>query len=311
VKGAKQGSPASSHLSAIALQPILRKKSDEKLKKQGGFLASIADDVYLCGPPKAVAMVYPEYKEDLKEIGSTLNEPKNAALLGTECELPADFSIRRGAIYDGPTGKTMNLVGHGIVCVGVPLGDAPFIRRYLELKETGEFKKNRPHNGSTPANQQIHGAPADAAVSASQVDFLARTMDPSVNTAGCFSRFDQQVQNTVAECTSQGREWPGGDTPHLSGDDWGMIGGRFELPKKLGGWGFRSRMAMSMYGHVVGTVNCVNLGLGKPGTPGASKPLFPPSTLERMTPHSDSRMRLQAFLDLGTERGEAFKRVWE
>ena len=49
-----------------------------------------------------MAEVYPEYKEDLKEIGSRLNEPKNAALLGPECELrlPADFPIRRGAIYD-------------------------------------------------------------------------------------------------------------------------------------------------------------------------------------------------------------------
>jgi hypothetical protein len=38
-------------------------------------------------------------------------------------------------------GKSGSLVGHGIVCVGVPIGDAPFIRRYLELKEEGVFEK--------------------------------------------------------------------------------------------------------------------------------------------------------------------------
>ena len=72
-----------------------------------------------------MAAVYPEYKEDLKETGSMLNEHKNAALLGPECELPADFPIRRGAIYDGPMGKTGNFVRYGIVCVGVPIGENP------------------------------------------------------------------------------------------------------------------------------------------------------------------------------------------
>jgi hypothetical protein len=67
------------------------------------------------------------------------NEPKNAALLGPECELPDDFPIRRGAIYDGPMGRAGNLVGYGIVCVGVPIGDAPFISRFLELKETSKY----------------------------------------------------------------------------------------------------------------------------------------------------------------------------
>jgi hypothetical protein len=49
--------------------------------------------------------------------------------------------IRRGAIYDGTMGKSGSLVGCGIVCVGVPIGDAPFIRRYLELKEEGLLLK--------------------------------------------------------------------------------------------------------------------------------------------------------------------------
>ncbi len=53
-------------------------------------------------------------------------------------------------------------------------------------------------------------------------------------------------------------------------------------------------------------------GQGKPGTPAAggraSTPLFPPSILNRMTPHPDSRMRLQGLLDLDTEKGAAFQK---
>ena len=48
VEGAKQGSPASSHLSAIALQPILR-KYDAKMQKHGGWVRGIADDLYFVG----------------------------------------------------------------------------------------------------------------------------------------------------------------------------------------------------------------------------------------------------------------------
>ena len=66
VEGAKQGSPASAHLSAIALQPLL-KKYDAKMQKHDGWVKAIADDVYLVGPPKAVAAVYPEYKGGSEE----------------------------------------------------------------------------------------------------------------------------------------------------------------------------------------------------------------------------------------------------
>ena len=68
---------------------------------------------------------------------------------------------------------------------------------------------------------------------------------------------------------------------------------------------------MHIIGAVASTIDCVNLGLGKPGTPEASTPLFPPSILNRMTPHADSRMRLQGFLGLDTEKGAAFERAWE
>ena len=72
---------------------------------------------------------------------------------------------------------------------------------------------------------------------------------------------------------------------------------------------------MRVIGAVASTirVDCANLGLGKPGTPEASTPLFPPSILNRMTPHADprARMRLQGFLGLDTERGAAFEGAWE
>jgi hypothetical protein len=310
VEGAKQGSPASAHLSAIALQPLLR-KYDEKMQTHGGWVRSIADDVYFVGPPSAVAEAYPEYKEDLKGIGSRLNEPKNAVLLGPACDLPDEFPIRRGAIYDGPMGKSGSLVGHGIVCVGVPIGDAPFIRRYLELKEEGVFEKFDQTMELLGPTNKFTAARLTQQCLAPQVDFLGRTLDPSANTAGFFTHFDRKVQDTVAQCTSQGREWPRGDTPHLSRSSWDLIGKKIALPKRLGGWGYRLRMDTHIIGAAANTIDCVHLGLGKPGTPAASTPLFPPSILSRMNMHADPRRRLQGFLDLGTERGAAFERAWE
>jgi len=258
-----------------------------------------------------VAAVYPEYKEDLKRIGSRLNEPKNAVLLGPECELPTGFPIRRGAIYDGPMGKSGNLVGYGIVCVGVPIGDAPFIHRYLELKEGGVFEKFDRTMELLGPTSKFTAFRLTQQCLAPQVDFLGRTLDPSASTAGFFARFDRKVEDTVAECTSQGREWPRGDTPHLSQSDWDLIRQKIALPKRLSGWGYKRRTDTHIIGAAASTIDCVNLGLGKPGTPAASKPLFPPSILSRMTQHADPRMRLQGFLDLDTEKGAAFERAWE
>ena len=85
----------------------------------------------MLGPPEAIAVVYPDYKANLKKIGGSINEAKNAALLGATCELPSDFLVKRGAIYDGPGGTTGNLVGYGIVCVGIPIGDPAYVRRFL------------------------------------------------------------------------------------------------------------------------------------------------------------------------------------
>jgi hypothetical protein len=57
---------------------------------------------------------------------------------------------------------------------------------------------------------------------------------------------------------------------------WDLIGKKITLPKRLGGWGFRQRTDMHIIGAAASTIDCVHLGLGKPGTPAASTPLFPP-----------------------------------
>ena len=47
----------------------------------------------------------------------------------------------RVVIYDGTGEKTGNIVGYGIVCVGIPIGDPAFVKRALELKEEETFDK--------------------------------------------------------------------------------------------------------------------------------------------------------------------------
>ncbi len=49
--------------------------------------------------------------------------------------------MSRGAIYDGPGGKTGNIVGGVRNCVGIPIGDPDFVKRFLELKEEEIFDK--------------------------------------------------------------------------------------------------------------------------------------------------------------------------
>jgi hypothetical protein len=76
-----------------------------------------------------------------RRIGGSLNK----ALHGAECELPADFQVKRGAIFDGAGGAqraTGNLVGYEIVRVGIPIGDPVFIKRYFELKEEEGLGEN-------------------------------------------------------------------------------------------------------------------------------------------------------------------------
>ena len=111
VEGGQQGAVAASHLSALALQPVLH-FADSKLKENDACALAISDDEYFLGDPMDIAAVYPEYKVNLGKIGGLLNEVKNAALLGATCELPPNFPVKRGAIYDGPDGTTGNLVSN-------------------------------------------------------------------------------------------------------------------------------------------------------------------------------------------------------
>ena len=64
VEGGQQGAVAASHLSALALQPVLQ-SADSKLKENGGCALATSDDEYFLGDPMDVAAVYPEYKVNL------------------------------------------------------------------------------------------------------------------------------------------------------------------------------------------------------------------------------------------------------
>ena len=79
----------------------------------------------------------------------------------------------------------------------MPIGDTPFIGRYLELKETGVIEKlDRTIEllGPTSKLTALRQLQTDSQLClAPQVDFLGRTLDPPANTAGFFSLFDRKV----------------------------------------------------------------------------------------------------------------------
>ena len=193
VEGGQQGAVAASHLSALALQPVLQ-SADSKLKENDGCALAISDDEYFLGDPMDVAAVYPEYKVNLGKIGGSLNEVKNAALLGATCELPPNFPVKRGAIYDGPDGTTGNLVGYGIVCVGIPIGDPAFVRRFLELKKESVFEKNCRTVELVQSNSHTAFQLLRTCLNP-MVDFLGRGMDASANTLPFFMQFDAKIMD--------------------------------------------------------------------------------------------------------------------
>ena len=45
-----------------------------------------------------------------------------------------------------PGGKTGNIVGYGIICVGIPIGDPAFVKRVMELKEEEESSAMASHS---------------------------------------------------------------------------------------------------------------------------------------------------------------------
>ena len=114
----------------------------------------------------------------------------------------------RGAIHDGPGGKTGNIVGYGVVCVGIPIGDPAFVTRLLELKEGEIFDKiDRTFELFGPS-QSFTGLQLARACLNPMMDYLGRGMDATAYTLPSFMRFDAKMLNAVAILIGQGEEWP-------------------------------------------------------------------------------------------------------
>ena len=318
VEGGKQGSVIAGHLAAFALQPVLL-AADSKLKENGGCVLAIADDVYMLAHPDDIIAVFPEYKANLKKVGGSINEAKSAALLGATCELPSDFPVERGAIYDGPGGTTGNLVGYGIVCVGIPIGDPGFIRRFLELKQEEAFEKiDRTMELLAPSHSFTAFQLTRACLNP-MADFLGRGLDATANTLPFFSQFDEKILNTVATLMGHGKEWPTGGTAHLERDAWQLAAERIRLPKRHGGLGIPAATSKCPVGRTAAVIDCVRLGLkgvhaknqdSRNPAP-ARTPLFPSSILDRMNLLPRDRLfGMKPLLRLGTSIGDTFERNW-
>ena len=139
-------------------------------------------------------------------------------LLGARCELPEDFPVPRGAIYDGPGGKTGNIVGYGIVCVGIPIGDPAYVKKFLELKEEEIFDKIDRTVELLGPSQSFTGFQLARACLNPMMDYLGRGMDANAYTLPTFMRFDAKMLNAVAILIGQGEEWPTDGTAHLGRD---------------------------------------------------------------------------------------------
>ena len=318
VEGGMQGSVVSGHLAALALQPVLI-AADSALKESDGFAVAIIDDGYLCGHPEALAAVFPQYKANLKEIGGTLNEAKGAALLGATCELPADFPVPRGVIYDGPGGKTGNIVGYGIICVGVPIGDPAFVKRVMELKEEETFDKIDRTVELLGPSQSFTGLQLTRMCLNPMMDYLGRGMDASSSTLPFFMRFDEKILDTVATLIGQGAKWPSDGTAHLGRDAWELVNERIRLPKRLGGLGISAAVSKCPVGRVACVIDCVRRGMGSAEvrnqgssnqTP-ARIPLFPANILDKLRlTTGGSLVGMKSFLRLQTSIGDAFEINW-
>ena len=318
VEGGMQGSVVSGHLAALALQPVLI-AADSALKESDGFAVAIIDDGYLCGHPEALAAVFPQYKANLKAIGGTLNEAKSAALLGATCELPADFPVPRGVIYDGPGGKTGNIVGYGIICVGVPIGDPAFVKRVMELKEEEIFDKIDRTVELLGPSQSFTGLQLTRMCLNPMMDYLGRGMDASSSTLPFFMRFDEKILDTVATLIGQGAKWPSDGTAHLGRDAWELVNERIRLPKRLGGLGISAAVSKCPVGRVACVIDCVRRGMGSAEvrnqgssnpTP-ARIPLFPANILDKLRlTTGGSLVGMKSFLRLQTSIGDAFEINW-
>ena len=145
------------------------------------------------------------------------------------CELPPDFPVPRGAIYDGPGGKSGKLVGYGIICVGIPLGDPAFVKRVMELKEEDIFDKIDRTVELLSPSQSFTGFQLTRMCLNPMMDYLGRGMDASSYTLPFFMRFDEKILDTVATLIGQGAKWPSDGTAHLERDAWELVKERIRL----------------------------------------------------------------------------------
>jgi hypothetical protein len=330
VEGGKQGGVMAGHLAALALQPVLI-AADNALKEHGGCARAIIDDGYLLGPPAALAAILPEYKKNLKAVGGSLNEAKSAVLLGATCKLPPDFPVPRGVIYDGPGGKTGNIVGYGIVCVGIPIGDPAFVKRYLELKEEDTFDKIDRTVELLGPSQSFTAFQLTRACLNPMMDYIARGLDATAYTLPFFMRFDEKIRDTVATLIGHGERWPTNDTAHLGRDAWELVEERIRLPKRLGGLGVTAAVWKVPVGRVACVIDCTRRGIGRaevrttrrgigsaevrnqgPNNQApACIPLFPANLLDKMRRATGgSLFGMKPLLSLQTSIGEAFEVNW-
>ncbi len=140
---------------------------------------------------------------------------------------------------DGPGGKTGNIVGYGIVCVGIPIGDSAFVKRFLELKEEEIFDKIDRTVELLGPSQSFTGFQLASKCLNPMLDYLGRGMDANAYTLPTFTRFDAKMLNAVAKLIGQGEEWPTDGTAHLGRDAWELAKERLRIPRvprDLEGW---------------------------------------------------------------------------
>jgi hypothetical protein len=103
--------------------------------------------------------------------------------------LEPDASYLRTSEYRGGRfmtalvgGKTGNIVGYGVVCVGIPIGDPAFVKRFLELKEEEIFDKIDRTVELLGPSQSFTGFQVTRACLNSMTDYLGRGMGATAHT---------------------------------------------------------------------------------------------------------------------------------
>ena len=135
---------------------------DGELAKHGGFARFLHDDGYAVGEPDVVFELVAEFERRIAPLGLRLQLDK-CACYSAETELeehparpegkfPVSCALRRddGGEAIGTTADCGNadhpyfraqVIGHGCVVAGVPIGDAEFVRVHLEGTVTAALSK--------------------------------------------------------------------------------------------------------------------------------------------------------------------------